>query len=112
MFAFIINLIMIFGAMWLFFRFMYPKPPKAFFAKAGDDTSERCCDFCGTPLATYRGILIPKDKPCNTDESTLIDYPFAKDDKQVVLDDCWFFCNHEHQQAFCQNQTSPNQPPP
>ena len=38
MFAFILNIIIISVVMWLFLKFMYPKPPKAFFPKEGDDT--------------------------------------------------------------------------
>ncbi|WP_133141521.1 hypothetical protein [Moraxella caviae] len=56
MFAFIINVIIILIVMKVFFKFMYPKPPKAFFAQAGDDTSLRRCAHCGHELATYRGF--------------------------------------------------------
>lgn len=76
MFAFFINVIIILIAMKIFFKFMYPKPPKAFFPKQGDDTSPRTCDYCGHSLATYRGIL------------------------QNDGDGQWFFCNDEHQNAF------------
>lgn len=99
MIAFIINMLIIMGVMWAFFRYMYPKPPKEFFANAGDDVSVRTCDFCGGKLATYRGILIPKTLPPATLERDLI-YQFEKNDKNVIQDDCYFFCNDEHQAEF------------
>ncbi|PNK61918.1 hypothetical protein A6J60_010645 [Psychrobacter sp. FDAARGOS_221] len=46
--------------MWGFFKFMYPKPPKAFMPKAGDIITPRDCSFCGYPLAEYRGVLESK----------------------------------------------------
>ncbi|WP_019672253.1 hypothetical protein [Psychrobacter lutiphocae] len=46
--------------MWGFFRFMYPKPPKAFMPKAGDVITPRECSLCGYPLAEYRGVLEAK----------------------------------------------------
>lgn len=85
MFAFIVNIILIAIVMKVFFRFMYPKPPKAFFAKIGDDTSVRACVVCGHTLATYRGVLMDgKDEP-------------------KMLDDTGkplFFCNYEHKDEF------------
>lgn len=104
MIAFIINMLIIMGVMWAFFRYMYPKPPKEFFAKEGDDVSVRTCDFCGGKLATYRGILIPKTLPPATLERDLT-YQFIKNEKNVIQDDCYFFCNGEHQANFCKNQS-------
>lgn len=75
MFAFILNVLIILVVMWAFFKFMYPKPPKAFFPQEGDDTTERVCSHCGNRLATYRGILVSQEPEL-------------------------FFCNHEHQEAF------------
>lgn len=83
MFAFIINVIIILLVMKLFFKFMYPKPPKAFFAQEGDDVSVRNCHHCGHSLATYRGIL-------------------QIDDGGVER----FFCNDEHQAAFFEQNAS------
>lgn len=62
MFAFVFTLILIWLAMWAFFKFMYPKPPKEFMPKKGDVITPRDCDFCGYPLAEYRGVMetIPK----------------------------------------------------
>ncbi|WP_049236651.1 hypothetical protein U0021_06730 [Moraxella canis] len=77
MFAFILNIVIIGVVMWLFFKFMYPKPPKAFFPKEGDDTSLRHCHHCGHELATYRGILL-NEKQHNER----------------------FFCNDEHLSAY------------
>lgn len=99
MIAFFLNVLIIIGAMWLFFRYMYPKPPKAFFAKAGDDVSLRVCDHCGTSLATYRGIFIPKTLPPDTEEASVT--ALARDEKGVIVEQGYFFCNHEHQAAFC-----------
>ena len=97
--AFFINVLIIAAVMWWFFRYMYPKPPATFFAKADDDTSIRHCDHCQTPLATYRGILIPKSLPPSTPEAW-VSYPFIKDEDHTILDDCYFFCNDEHQSAY------------
>ena len=60
MLAFIITLILIWLAMWAFFKFMYPKPPKEFMPKKGDVITPRECDFCGYPLAEYRGVMEAK----------------------------------------------------
>lgn len=60
MFAFIFTLILIWLAMWAFFKFMYPKPPKEFMPKKGDVITPRECDLCGYPLAEYRGVIEPK----------------------------------------------------
>lgn len=76
MFAFILNVIIILIVMKLFFKFMYPKPPKDFMPKEGDDTTLRQCAFCQHSLATYRGIL----EKTESDER--------------------FFCNDEHKSAF------------
>ncbi len=81
MFAFLLNLIIIAIVMKLFFKFMYPKPPKHFFPKEGDDVSMRRCDYCGHELATYRGIL----------QTEMTDSDAHR---------AYFFCNHEHQAAF------------
>lgn len=72
MLLFLINIVIILVIMKLFFKFMYPKPPKHFLPQAGDDISVRQCAHCGHSLATYRGIL---------------------------QDDDVFFCNDEHRQA-------------
>lgn len=78
MFAFILNVIIIAIVMKVFFKFMYPKPPKHFFAQEGDDTTVRTCSYCGHSLATYRGIL---------------------------QDDGLFFCNDDHQASFLAGET-------
>lgn len=78
MFAFLINLIIIAIVMKIFFKFMYPKPPKHFFPKAGDDVSIRRCDYCGHELATYRGVL----------------HKGADDESEL------FFCNDEHERGY------------
>lgn len=104
MFAFLLNVLIIMGVMWLFFRFMYPKPPKAFFAKAGDDISVRHCDYCQGELATYRGIFIPKTLSANTAEREVVDHlptVLMRDDKHTIIEDGYFFCNLEHQIAYC-----------
>lgn len=87
MFAFILNIIIISVVMWLFLKFMYPKPPKAFFPKEGDDTSLRHCHYCGHALATYRGILL-NEKQHNE----------------------WFFCNAEHLKSYVDTHPKENLP--
>lgn len=102
MFAFVLNVLIIGGIMWVLLKFMYPKPPKAFFAKEGEDTRLRACSYCGHKLATYRGIL-------ENDAGEVIDTPALPDDdetkqllknNQVFDDGNCFFCNDEHRQAF------------
>lgn len=69
------------------FKFIYPKPPKEFFAKEGDDTTVRTCDHCGHELATYRGIL---ERNGSAER---------------------FFCNDEHRLAYLdgvQNKSTPS----
>lgn len=88
MFAFLLNVIIIAIVMKIFFRYMYPKPPKHFFPKEGDDTSIRRCDYCHHELATYRGILQMTDNE-------------AKE---------YFFCNEQHQANFFAGKTyDPNE---
>lgn len=89
MFAFILNIVIIAVVMWFFFKFMYPKPPKAFFPKDGDDTSIRTCHYCGQKLATYRGHLFHE-----------------KSDNER------FFCNDEHLIAYAQAHPAENLPIP
>ncbi|UNK04972.2 hypothetical protein MN210_12970 [Psychrobacter raelei] len=60
MFAFVFTLLITALAMWAFFKFMYPKPPKAFMPQEGDVITPRDCSLCGYPLAEYRGVLEPK----------------------------------------------------
>ncbi|MFA9485728.1 hypothetical protein LU276_07120 [Moraxella haemolytica] len=89
MFAFIVNVIIILIVMKIFFKFMYPKPPKEFFAKKGDDISMRICNHCGHSLATYRGILEQNG---------------GQDDGER------FFCNDEHREAYLEQlRRLPNQ---
>lgn len=104
MLAFIFNVLIVAGVMWLFFRFMYPKPPKAFFAQAGDDVSIRHCDYCQSTLASYRGIFIPKSLPANTAEKDVVSSQLVRDDKHTVCEDGYFFCNQAHQIYYCQAQ--------
>lgn len=101
MIAFFLNMLIIMAAMWAIFRFMYPKPKQMHLAKPDDDVSIRHCDHCATPLATYRGILIPKSLPASSEEAQTLDYAFVRNDKHTITDDCWFFCNGEHQAQFC-----------
>lgn len=59
--------------MWAFFKFMYPKPPKAFMPKQGDIITPRECDFCGYPLAEYRGVMEtkPEEQVAKLDQQQL-----------------------------------------
>ncbi len=110
MIALIINVAMIALAMWVFFRFMYPRPPKAFLPQSGDDIRLRTCDYCGNALATYRGIYekdgietdppLPKDDPkagkTSIFKTSVANAPVPKEAGER------FFCNDEHRQAFYQ----------
>lgn len=80
MIAFILNVIIILVVMKVFFKLMYPKPPKGFFAKEGDDMTMRICDYCGHSLAAYRGILEQKDGSIER-----------------------FFCNDQHRVAYLED---------
>lgn len=106
MIAFLLNILIIIGVMWAFFRYMYPKPPPHFFAKAGEDTRLRRCSHCGHSLATYRGIL-------ENEAGDIIDTPALPDDEEtkkllknneIFEDGNRFFCNDDHRQAFYQAQ--------
>ena len=57
--------------MWAFFKFMYPKPPKEFMPKKGDVITPRDCDYCGYPLAEYRGVTeaIPQAQLTQADQT-------------------------------------------
>ncbi|MFB6348123.1 hypothetical protein ACFBZI_01470 [Moraxella sp. ZJ142] len=87
MFAFILNALIICVVMWVLLKFMYPKPPKAFFPQEGDDTSLRQCHYCGHQLATYRGILLQKNQENER-----------------------FFCNDEHLQSYADTHPDENLP--
>ncbi|MDO5768799.1 MAG: hypothetical protein Q4P13_04785 [Psychrobacter sp.] len=91
MFAFIATLIVIWFVMWLFYKFMYPKPPARFMPQEGDVVTPRTCDFCGHELAEYRGVLEPK--------------PNAHDHEEPNQKSEWFFCNYEHQADFHAGKT-------
>lgn len=71
MFAFVFTLVLIWISMWAFFKFMYPKPPKEFMPKKGDIITPRDCDFCGYPLAEYRGVIeaIPQAQLAEADQT-------------------------------------------
>ncbi len=71
MFVFVITLVIIWLTMWAFFKFMYPKPPKEFMPKKGDIITPRECDFCGYPLAEYRGVIeaIPQVQLAEVDQA-------------------------------------------
>lgn len=105
MVAFLFVLALMGGLMWVLLRFMYPKPPQAFFAKAGEDVRLRACAYCGHSLATYRGILedglgqVIATPPMPNDDDTKA----LVKDKRVFEDGCRFFCNDEHRAAFYQN---------
>ncbi len=83
LFALITTLIIIWIVMWLFYKFMYPKPPTHYYPQEGDVLTPRQCDFCGHDLEEYRGVL--ESKPQGDGE--------------------WFFCNYEHQADFHAGKT-------
>lgn len=93
MLAFIINIVLIGLIMGAFFKFMYPKPPKDFFAKQGDDTTVRICQSCGHSLATYRGILMDGNSE-----------PKMTDQHGNLL----FFCNDDHKNDYLANHHKPS----
>lgn len=93
MIAFIMTMIVIWAVMWMFFKFMYPKPPKHYYPKEGDVITPRTCDYCGHDLAEYRGVLEPKPAGSSADGEEA----------------AWFFCNYEHQASFHENEQSNNQ---
>lgn len=77
--AFIFILLMIIGCMWVFGKWMYPRPPKGYLQpQAGDIVTPRTCDYCGHSLPQYRGIVV-------TDEKTRSEH---------------FFCNAEHEADY------------
>ncbi|WP_230661319.1 hypothetical protein [Psychrobacter sp. I-STPA10] len=108
--------------MWILFKFMYPKPPKAFFPKEGDITTPRICNFCGHELAQYRGIVEKKNVEIENvekknqqvsmyspDEQSQTDFidsksalanPTATLTASESIQNEWFFCNAEHQARF------------
>ena len=88
MFAAIIMIAIIWGCMWGFYKFMYPRAPKSMMPKKGDVTTPRQCDFCGHTLAEYRGVLETKA------EANPADIAGATTGESL------FFCNHEHQADF------------
>lgn len=108
MFAFVLNVLIVGIIMWVLLKFMYPKPPKAFAPKEGEDIRLRACSHCGHKLATYRGIL-------ENGAGQIIETPAMPDDdetkkllknNQVFDDGNPFFCNDEHRQAFYDKQNA------
>ena len=122
-FALVSTLLVIWVVMWIFFKFMYPKPPKAFFPKEGDITTPRICDFCGHELAQYRGIVQQKNQQhqaqniataFQSDRADLADTNLKAANSSEELDTLaagenieneWFFCNAEHQASFHAGET-------
>lgn len=121
MFAFIITLLITTAIMWVFFKFMYPKPPKHLYPQEGDVVSPRFCDECGHPLAQYRGVIepMPEQQSSHDHADTVNASKFCQqreialrkgNDKEVAELDAlidqwqtqWFFCNYEHQVQFHQ----------
>lgn len=107
MIAFLINAILIGIIMWFVLKLMYPKPPKYFLAKEGEDTRLRRCSYCNHILATHRGLL-------EDENGQIIPHPpmpeTAKDPKpktknHIVEDGRRFFCNDEHRAAFYAQNT-------
>lgn len=126
MFAFITTLLITTAIMWVFFKFMYPKPPKHLFPQEGDVISPRLCDECGYPLAQYRGVIEPiseqppthqpphqpkadtaNAKKLRQQRELAIKKGNSKEiaelDELIAQWECqWFFCNYEHQAQFHQ----------
>jgi len=94
-FAVITTIIIIWICMWLFYKVMYPRPPKSMMPQAGDITTPRTCNFCGHSLAEYRGVL--ETQP-NTEATLAADDMTA--DTATKKNQPLFFCNYEHQADF------------
>ena len=121
-FALVSTLLVIWVVMWIFFKFMYPKPPKAFFPKEGDITTPRICDFCGHELAQYRGIVQQKSQqfqaqnneaapqPDSAGADTHLKAANSSEELDTLAagknnENEWFFCNAEHQARFHAGET-------
>ena len=97
MVAVIIVILVIWLAMWAFYKFIYPRPPKSMMPKEGDVVTPRNCSFCGHSLAEYRGVLETKPVTAVTDPATDCDGDFdvGKEQPRTV-----FLRNYEHQADF------------
>lgn len=120
MFAFITTLLITAAMMWVFFKFMYPKPPNHRYPQPNDIITPRLCDACGYPLAEYRGVIEPvshlPDGMTTANAKQLrqqrdIAIKKGKHEQVAELDALiaqwegqWFFCNYEHQAQFHQQQ--------
>lgn len=89
----IVLIILIWGCIWVFYKFMYPRAPKSMMPKEGDVTTPRNCNYCGNSLAEYRGVLETKSTVPIATESEV-----APDTTQQKAE--LFFCNYEHQADF------------
>lgn len=87
--AFIFIMLIIFGCMWVFGRWMYPRPPKGkgylVMPSADDVVTPRTCDFCGHSLPQYRGIVTVIEGGADSGEH--------------------FFCNAEHEADYLAGKT-------
>ena len=99
-FAVITTILIIWICMWLFYKVMYPRPPKSMMPKEGDVTTPRTCNFCGHSLAEYRGVL---ETPPHSDAMLATDEVVA--DTATTKDQALFFCNYEHQADFHAGKT-------
>ena len=100
MFAVIIIIIIIWIAMWGFYKFMYPRAPKSMMPKKGDVITPRQCNFCGNSLAEYRGVL--ETKPVFMEENSTV---ANQSDNSIADNKVLFFCNYEHQADFHAGKT-------
>ncbi|TXD96619.1 hypothetical protein ES754_09825 [Psychrobacter frigidicola] len=90
--------------MWIFYKVMYPRPPKSMMPQEGDITEPRNCNFCGHSLAEYRGVL--ETPPVNLDTSNIVDDIDATTKASVIkANNELFFCNYEHQADFHAGKT-------
>lgn len=100
MLSVIIIVIIVWGVMWGFYKFMYPRAPQSMMPKAGDVTTPRVCDFCGNSLAQYRGVLEETVKISPDTDNTV-----ASVDGSLADNAPLFFCNYEHQADFHAGKT-------
>ena len=95
MFAAIMMIVLIWICMWIFYKFMYPRPPKSMMPQDGDVTTPRICNFCGHSLAEYRGVL-----ETNTEAALRTDGVINNANDSINNQNEFFFCNYEHQADF------------
>ena len=109
MFAVIIILIIVWIAMWGFYKVMYPRPPKSMMPQKGDVTTPRPCDFCGNSLAEYRGVLETRPTMLDSDIDPANSNTTINSNTTTKATNDLFFCNYEHQADFHAGKKYPSE---